>query len=290
MKLCLHCQTRFPANQDSCPNCSSTTERVDGFSAYAPQFAHEGGGFKPEYFADLAKLESENFWFRTRNELILWCLQRYLPNFENYLEIGCGTGFVLSGIHRSFPKATLFGSEIFTAGLHFAAERLPEVNFFQMDARQIPFAEEFEVIGAFDVIEHIQEDEEVLQQIHAALKPSGHLLLTVPQHDWLWSPIDDYAHHHRRYRAKELHEKVTEAGFTLKRSSSFVSTLLPAMLLSRAMQKGKSVDELDATSELKIPPLLNGLFGAMNRIDIGAIKLGLNLPLGGSRLVLAQKN
>ena len=103
----------------------------------------------------------------------------------------------------------------------------------QMDARNIPFVDEFDAIGAFDVLEHIEEDEQVLAQMHDALNHADVVLLTVPQHAWLWSLVDDYSCHVRRYSAKELHGKVRVAGFEILLSTSFVSSLLPIMLASR---------------------------------------------------------
>ena len=195
MKRCLACNGRYSPVMDNCPACGEGPAWVDGFQAYAPALAHNGGGFESSYFSDLARLESENFWFRSRNLLITWALKKYFPNFQSLVEIGCGTGYVLSGLSNAFTKATLQGSEIFTAGLGFAAKRLPSATFMQMDARNIPFVEEFDVIGAFDVLEHIEEDEQVLEQAHGALKPQGLVLITVPQHAWLWSSVDEYACH-----------------------------------------------------------------------------------------------
>jgi hypothetical protein len=54
---------------------------VDGFIAYAPELAHEGGGFDATYFPVLVGLEEANFWFRARNELILWALEKYCKGF-----------------------------------------------------------------------------------------------------------------------------------------------------------------------------------------------------------------
>jgi len=262
---------------------------LDGFDSYAPDFAHDGGGFKSNYFFELARLEEANFWFRSRNQLIMWAIENYCPNFQSLLEIGCGTGYVLSGVSKNFPRSTLYGSEIFIAGLRFAAERLPSAKFMQMDARNIPFENEFDVIGAFDVLEHIKEDEEVLMQMRAALKPDGLMLLTVPQHAWLWSPIDEYAFHVRRYAAAGLHKKIEAAGFRVIRSTSFVTTLLPAMMISRFLQKKVSDKQFDATAELRISPWLNSLFSQFLRTELALIRMGLNLPSGGSRLVVARK-
>lgn len=289
MKRCLTCQQKFSSSVAECPACGCSPLLEDGIPLYAPDFAKCGGGFKSSYFSELAGLEANNFWFRSRNRLILWAMRKYCKDFKSFLEVGCGTGYVLSGVSMEFPDARLLGSEIFTAGLGFAAKRLPTVNFVQMDARSIPYSEEFDVIGAFDVLEHIQEDVDVLRQFHAALKPQGFILLTVPQHAWLWSSVDEYACHVRRYSAKDIHSRIKASGFQIVRSTSFVTTLLPAMLLSRLLQHGKTLDEIDIDAELKLPVWLNYFFFGLLNFEKLLIKFGLNFPVGGSRLIVAIK-
>jgi len=290
MKRCLACNAHYASSITNCPDCGFKPALVDGFYSFAPDFAHSGGGFKSSYFPELARLEETNFWFRSRNQLILWALEEYCRNFQSLLEIGCGTGYVLSGVSALFPNSILHGSEIFVAGLGFAASRLPSASFMQMDARNIPFQEEFDVIGAFDVLEHVKEDERVLAQVSASLKPKGFMLLTVPQHTWLWSSIDEYACHVRRYVASDLHRKIETAGLRIVRSTSFVTTLLPAMMISRLLQKKVPDKCFDATAELKITPWLNSLFFGLLGAELAVIKKGLNFPAGGSRLVVARKN
>lgn len=289
MKRCLSCDARYAHSTRNCPSCDFAPALIDGFDSYAPDFANDGGGFKSNYFSELARLEEDNFWFQSRNKLVMWALENYCSNFQSLLEIGCGTGYVLSGVSKRFPRSTLYGSEIFTTGLGFAAVRLPAVKFMQMDARSIPFENEFDVIGAFDVLEHIDEDEEVLAQMCTALKPAGLILLTVPQHAWLWSTIDEYACHKRRYSAADLHQKIEAASFQVIRSTSFVTTLLPAMMVSRFFQKELSDKKFDATAELKISPRLNSLFSRLLSTELALIRRGFNFPLGGSRLVVARK-
>jgi len=288
MKLCLHCEYIFSFYEWTCPSCGHQPERLNGIQAHAPEFANGGGGFKPEYFSELSRLEAENFWFRARNELILWALRTYKPDASSFLEVGCGTGFVLSGIARACPKLALSGSDIFLAGLSHAAERVPSAHFMQMDARRVPFVEEFDAIGAFDVLEHIKEDETVLAQLHSAIKPGGVLLLTVPQHPWLWSVSDEYACHVRRYKRAEIEQKVLSAGFELLRSSSFVTSLLPAMMLSRVLQKQETKD-FDPAGELKINAVLNKSFYALMMLELAVIRFGMNYPVGGSRLIVAER-
>lgn len=246
-------------------------------------------GFKSHYFKELATVEAGNFWFRGRNKLILWALQTNMPTLRNFLEIGCGTGFVISAVAKQFPKAHLVGSEYFEEGLPFARQRLPNATFTQMDARYIPYKSEFDAIGAFDVIEHIEADELVLCQIFKALRSGGIMVVTVPQHMWLWSVVDEYACHVRRYSADELHQKVVQAGFEIVRSTSFVTTLLPAMYLSRLFQKKKVDVKVDEIAGLRINPSLNKVFEWFLAFELALIRRGVSLPIGGTRLLVARK-
>lgn len=288
MKICPACEARFDSPSWHCPACGFEPQQVDGFAAFAPALAAGGGGFRPEYFARLAALEARNFWFVARNRVILREVARHFPNLRSYLEIGCGTGYVLSAMQARFPGMEAAGSEIFSAGLAHAKQRLPQAQFFQMDARAIPYDAHWDLVGACDVIEHIEEDEAVLRRIHLALKPQGGLLLTVPQHQWMWSVQDDLACHVRRYSSAQLVDRVQRAGFEVLACRSFVSLLLPAMWLSR---KTGSADPArhDPMRELEIPGWLNGALGAVMRLEYALTGLGLDLPFGGSLVLVARK-
>lgn len=286
MKICATCGARFVSARWECPSCHTAPKVINGYPAFSPEMAAESEGFETGYFGELFALEETNFWFRSRNRLILWALQQYFPNAGSFFEIGCGTGFVLSGIERAFPHLALYGSEIFSAGLAYAARRLNRAELFQMDARQIPFENEFDVIGAFDVLEHVKDDGVVLQQMHQALCTGGGLLITVPQHPLLWSHLDEYACHVRRYTSKELRRKVVQAGFELERITSFVSLLLPFMAASRVRTRwGKN----DPLAGLKLGNLTNSLMEKVLDMERALIRKGISLPLGGSLLLIGRK-
>ena len=116
----------------------------------------------------------------------------------------------------------LVGSEIFAGGLAIAKARLPKAELYQMDAQRILFECEFDVVGAFDVLEHLVEDENTLAQMFDATRPGGGLLVTVPQHRYLWSASDQFAMHQRRYNREELRKKVESVG---SRSSESVLSI-----------------------------------------------------------------
>jgi SAM-dependent methyltransferase len=289
MRLCSKCGKSLEPSGQRCPVCFHEPETIEGYLAFAPELAYQSEGFEADYFGRLSQMEAGNFWFRSRNRLITWALRRYFPGAENLLEIGCGTGFVLSGIRNARPELNLSGSEIFSAGLNFAAQRLPGVELFQMDARRIPFRDEFDVIGAFDVIEHIEEDDQVLSQMHRATRKQGGILLTVPHHPFLWSQSDDYARHVRRYKAQELRRKVARAGFKVVRLSSFVSLLMPLLVASRF--KRRIVDaEFDPMDEFDIGSFWNASLEKILDAERTFIRAGLSFPFGGSMLLIARRS
>lgn len=289
MKTCYTCQKPISGSVTTCPSCGVVPEIINGFCSYAPELCLDDSGFKPNFFSELAQLEESNFWFRSRNNLILWAIQKYCDKLGSVLEIGCGTGYVLSAIAKNFRETRLSGSDIFTEGLEFASNRIPSAELMQMDARNIPFFEEFDVIGAFDVLEHIEEDEKVLSQIYTALNPQGHLIITVPQHAWLWSSMDQFACHARRYSCDDLCHKIIKAGFSIVRTTSFVTALLPAMMSTRIIRRNQSAESIDLKKELQLAPWINNLFYKIMQTEVWLIKKGINFPVGGSRLVIAKK-
>jgi SAM-dependent methyltransferase len=287
MRRCLRCEHLFASEGWRCSACGHEPPTVRGFTTFAPELQADDIGYDATRFEALARVESQHFWFASRSRLIVWALGRHFPRARHVLEVGCGTGNVLAALGRITPKPRLLGAEAHAAGLAFAARRAGDAELVQMDARRIPFRDELDVIGAFDVIEHIDDDERVLGEMFAACRPGGGVMITVPQHEWLWSYRDEFAHHRRRYRRRDLLAKLAAAGFERPWSTSFVTLPLPLMALSRLRQRGP--ETFDAEQELDLGRVTNGLLGALMAIERGLIRLGISLPLGGSLLVTAHK-
>jgi len=129
----------------------------------------------------------------------------------------------------------------------------------------------------------------VLRALRDALAPGGGLLLTVPQHPFLWSEYDVHARHVRRYRAADLHAKLAEAGFEIVKMTSFVTLLLPIMAASRLSQQ-KSRAGYDPLAELRIAPTLNWMLEKTLDFERMLIRAGLRFSAGGSLLVVARKS
>jgi len=204
------------------------------------------------------------------------------------LEVGCGTGFVLAALRAAFPSVELGGSELFEEGLEIARARVPDVKLFAMDVTAPETTEQWDVVGAFDVLEHIDDDEAALAGMRGLTSAGGGMVLLVPQHPRLWSRADEFAHHRRRYTKTGLRRKVERAGLRVVASTSFVTTLLPALLASRLV-RSRGDAPYDLASELVPARPLNRLFELLLDGERIAIERGLSLPVGGSLLVVARR-
>ena len=129
------------------------------------------GGYDPSFFDQLASVEEQHFWFRSRNRLIFEVSKRISSTLvPGYLvmEVGCGTGNVLRILRQAFPDGMVIGLELWFAGLQQARKRSTG-PLVQGDIRQFPFSRRFDVIGMFDVLEHVDKEKETLASLWEVL-------------------------------------------------------------------------------------------------------------------------
>jgi SAM-dependent methyltransferase len=287
VKRCLACGESFAGERWQCTACAYEPVLHDRVRLFAPTEASFAEGFDETSFGHLPSVEDRSFWFRARNRLVVWALHKYFPEANSMFEVGCGTGYVLRGVARAFPALRLVGGELLPAGLAVAARRAPRAELLQIDARHLPYTGEFDVVGAFDVLEHIEEDEQVLREVQRTLRPGGGLLVTVPQHPRLWSPVDQYARHVRRYRRAELLDKMRSAGFEILRATSFVSLLVPILAASRIRQRG--CRDCDPLAEYRSSAFVDSALAWVMATERSMIRAGLSLPAGGSLLAVGRR-
>lgn len=252
---------------------------------FAPDLADTIDGFDPKSFDELSRLEAGHFWFIARNKLIVGLLNKYFPEARRFMEVGCGTGFVLRAIAQSRNWDRIVGSELHPSGLEYAKGRLPsETELIQMDARRIPAENLFDVTGAFDVIEHIADDEAVIRGLRACMREGGGIIVTVPQHPWLWSKADEVACHQRRYPRGELEAKLRRNGFNVLFSSSFTALLLPLIAVSR-LRRNKADED---AYEFRLNATVNKILMRILQSEVAMTLAGVRWAAGGSRVVVAR--
>ena len=267
---------------------------IEGFRCYAPELARNDADYPSEGFDVTAAVEATSFWCRTRTRIIRDVIERFTDASRtlDMLEIGCGIGGVVGAL-RPLPHLRLTASEVYLQALRYARARVAGVQFIQLDATAMPFREEFDIIGAFDVLEHIDDDDRVIEGVGAALRRDGLFLVTVPQHKWMWSALDEIVCHKRRYSRADLLGKLRRHGFEILFCSSFVTLLFPAMAASRLVSRlrGRSTDRKRAfAAEVTLPPLANRICDVLMRADEAALRARLSLPFGGSLLAVARRS
>lgn len=265
---------------------------IDGFRCYAPARAFEEVDYPGSGFDVSRTVEDASFWCRSRNRLIGSLVTRYVGTERpaRMLELGCGIGGVLTQL-VTHPNLSLTGSEIYLHGLRYARTRLPQIDFIQLDATTMAFFETFDVIGAFDVLEHIDADETAMARVHDALMPEGLFLVTVPQYPSMWSRLDELVHHKRRYTRVELTSKLAASGFDVLFVTSFVCTLFPLMLAARLRPRRRRLEDESTQfqNEVLLPGWLNAVFDRVMRIDEAVVRAGWSLPFGGTLVAVARK-
>jgi SAM-dependent methyltransferase len=255
-----------------------------GFPSFIPDRAGESRG-DADYADDaLAAAQRRHFWFVSRAELLVWAIRRYFPRLHSLLEIGCGTGGVTGAIRAGLPNARIAAGDVRLGGLERARRDVPNVEFLHIDAERLPFDAEFDAAGAFDVIEHLDDDRATLTALRDAVKPGGGVLVTVPQHPALWSAVDEFSRHRRRYTRRDLDARLRAAGLEVVRMTSFASIVLPLLLVSRRWPR-----RFEPERELRLSDAVNGMLLMASAVERRVIAAGCSLGAGGSLLAVARR-
>ncbi len=224
-------------------------------------------------YEQMAELDQRHWWYRARREVLAALIRREVqpPANARVLEIGCGTGHNLAMLGE-------FGSvdalELDDEARAVAEQRLGK-SVMRAPLPELAGVPErhYDLIGAFDVIEHIDDDQAALASIAGRLKPGGKLVVTVPAHQWMWSAHDVVNHHKRRYSKRALRALVQGSSLKLERSGYFNSLLFPLAVAERLSSKLRGKDDAD----LSLPPRL--LNAALERVFALERHLVARLPL-----------
>ncbi len=256
--------------------------------------------YDPDWFDLLERVEDRHFWFAARRKVVGALAAQAMTSATGrpwVMEIGCGNGGLLDTLCKACPTARVIGTDLYREGLDHARRRRSTAHLLQSDLRAPPFAGTFQLIGLFDVLEHIPDDRGVLRCVHELLAPGGAMLLTVPAHTFLWSYFDEVSHHQRRYGLSSLKTLIGDAGFRIEYVSQFMGPLFPLMWLTRRLARlrpgGGAATESDtarAAGELRIVPGFNAVMNALLTMESRFIARRAVLPIGTSLVALARKD
>lgn len=231
-------------------------------------------------------LEDSYWWFVGRRAIIDRVLRRFAKPTHLAADIGCGSGRNMLVLAPNTDQ--VIGFDRSPAALALAAARGFPVAF--ANAQSIPLADSsVNMVSAFDVLEHLDDDMQGLSELHRVLKPGGYLLITVPAYRFLWSEHDEALMHRRRYSASELHVKLTRTGFTvIKRSYAVFFPFFPIVLYRLFRGLFPKDPFAPRASHVILPAFANNLFISLLKLE--AWMMGkISLPWGTSIVVLAGK-
>ena len=241
---------------------------------------------------DLFQIEDCSFWFIHRNKCIVASVKKHTPRAV-FFDIGGGNGYVSKGLEQHQIETVLIEPGL--SGCWNAKKRnLKTIVCSTLENASFK-KNTIEAIGLFDVVEHIENDDEFLAAIHSYLKADGHVYITVPAYNFLWSNEDTDAGHYRRYTLKGLEKKLKGKGFEIVQSTYIFSILPPAVFLFRTLPSrlGMNKNAANINKHKEEHSQNKGIFSSiLNKVwewELRQIKAGSQIRVGGSCFIVAKK-
>lgn len=239
-------------------------------------------------------LEDTYWWFQGRLAIIRAVLERYLPEQPGagrVLDVGCGTGLILSDCERWNPV----GIDFSPAALAFCRTRSLD-RLVRGDVVKMPFADNsFDLILALDLMEHVERDDLLIREFNRVLRPGGCLMATVPAHPSLWSDHDIALHHYRRYTRRSFGRLLKSGGFRPLKFGYCISFVHPLIVAFRQLQKlahrlsPPANGHQPRTHLITLPAIANRALIRLLEIEAALLR-HVDLPEGTSLITLAQKS
>lgn len=249
------------------------------------------------YYHEYYKQERCHWWFSVRSQILSAILRQNTDPNRKYkiIDIGVATG-ASTELLRAWGDVTPveydkdcceFASRILNTHVH--NDSITDLHFED---------ESFDVVCAFDVIEHVADHRKAVQEMYRVCRKGGWIFITVPALMSLWSQHDVINHHHRRYRRSELLDLFKDLRGTHQRVTYFNSLLFPPIYLFRSISRlfqGKT-PKTQVTSDFNVindqsilGKMSNAILGRIFGLEVSILK-DVDLPIGVSLLVLFRKH
>lgn len=230
--------------------------------------------------------QPEYWWYQARTKILETVLSRFVGSPGRVLDVGSADG----------PSVMWLRNH---DGMHVTLDIDPRGltrGGVCGSALELPFADEtFEVVSAFDVLEHCEPEAGAMGELARVLAPGGTLMISVPAYQWAWSSFDDQNGHHRRYTRERAIQAVEGAGLTVERATYAFGFVFPFFALQRlasgllgSLKRRHTSAPADIVDLPQVSPRLSQLFLALCRVDQRVLRRA-DLPFGSSVVVAARK-
>jgi len=226
--------------------------------------------------------QPDYWWYVARTDLLHAALAEYAAGATTVLDIGSADGPSASWLHDG--QRRLASLDIDPRGLR--------ANGVCGSALSLPFADgAFDMVSAFDVIEHCDPEAEALAEVSRVLRPGGRFLMAVPAYQWAWTDFDVANGHYRRYTKARAVAAVERAGFRVDRSTYAFASVFPGFVaerLARRLRDRKHTRAVDVVEVPQVPRLLHHALLGLTKVDEAVLRRA-DLPFGSSVFVAATK-
>jgi SAM-dependent methyltransferase len=222
--------------------------------------------------------QPDYWWYRARSQLLEAALAPHVGSRQLMLDVGSADGPSVGWLRAEHRNVTL---DLFPEGL------TPGEGVCG-SATALPFADgSFDVVSAFDVVEHCEDEQLAIAELTRVLEPGGRMLLSVPAYQWAWSDHDVRAGHHRRYTRPRLVRLVEGAGMHVDRATYAFCAVFPFFAAERLVRRLRR----SGSRPQGLPEVSGGLDKLLMRLSNAETRvLGRrDLPVGSSVFLAATK-
>ncbi len=229
--------------------------------------------------------QPDYWWYRARSEMLETVLGPFVGTPDRLLDVGSADGPSVGWLDAAHKVS-----------LDLDPRGLQAPSGVCGSLLALPFGDaSFEVVTAFDVIEHCEPEGQALRELHRVLQPGGRLLVSVPAYQWAWSDHDDANGHFRRYTRPQAVAALEEAGFGVRRATYGFSSVFPMFagerLLRRARGRLTRSDPAGPADVVDVPSVGAGVERMLLRLCRLDERLlaSRDLPFGSSVFLAAVK-
>jgi SAM-dependent methyltransferase len=245
-----------------------------------------------KFYQEYYKLEREGWWFKARLSILESYCKKIINRPEmRILNVGAATG-ATSEMLSKFGEVTSLEYDEFCCKFLKEKTGIEAVNASLTD---LPFEDDsYDIICAFDVIEHIEEDSKAIEEIYRVLRPKGKYFLTVPAFQSLWSNHDVINHHFRRYRKNQINKLIVNKKLKIDDSTYFnfwlfIPISIVRFILNNISRK-KDSDSTGSDNEImQSSKIVNEILYRIFYSEKFLLKLNIKFPFGVSILTIGSK-
>lgn len=232
---------------------------------------------KIEAFKLLRDMEN-SWWYQGRKAIAKKNISKFVEGGQNILDFGAGYGGMLETL-RPYGEVNAF--EISEEAKNECIKRGYRKTFSSVE-EALSKENCHTLITLFDVLEHVEEDSDLVESLYQALAPDGYVVITVPAFQYLWGVHDIEHNHFRRYTKGQIVNLLRKHRFKVKYASYWNTILfIPAAITRILGFSGKS--------SLNSPGWLNLFFLNIVRLESFFMPL-VSLPFGTGIIIIAKKD